>query len=349
MDRDAGKSDRGDEARQGDAGMIGSEAEEPGPGRDTSLTDPDPVAASTDQPRGTVAMSEGDPMRTRLGSQIEGAGAIGHDVAAAEEGATQETPPGDRPGYEPERPGDAAVAAATAGASVVGEPDPLAAQPAGDQASYEREPGDVGGEPVFDRAPDERTADPGVGVAAAGIGTAGGVTGVTATGPGVASAGDRVEDTGPTSGSSELGGEPAGTGRSAFATEDAGPADRSTVADDPARFGAGDAAAGYEGEPGGAGMAGFEGEPGREVPATYTGEEADVTGRPEYADRAEGGNQDLYQQEPQRADRPGGGGSLFTDDAPERLDRPGPQEPGVQEGVYDQEADRARDQRPSGS
>jgi hypothetical protein len=105
MDRDAAHSDRSDEARQGDTGMIGSESEEPGPGRDTSLTDPDPVAASTDQPRGTVAMSEGDPMRTRLGSQIEGAGAIGYDVAAAEEGPTQETPPGDRPGYESERGG----------------------------------------------------------------------------------------------------------------------------------------------------------------------------------------------------------------------------------------------------
>jgi hypothetical protein len=202
MDRDARESDRRDEALQDDTGMIGSEAEEPGPGRDTSLTDPDPVAASTDQPRGTVAMSEGDPMATRLGSHIEGAGAIGYDVAAAEEGATQETPPEDRPGYEPERP-------------------------AGDHA-----------------------------VATAGT-------------------------------------------------------------------------AGYR----------------EDAPAAYTGEEAEVTGRPEYADRVGGGDQPLYQEEPYRADRPGGGGSLFTDEEPERLERPGPQEPGVQEGVYDQEADRAR--RPS--
>ena len=241
MDRDAGESDRRDEALQGDTGMLGSEAEEPGPGRDTSLTDPDPVAASTDQPRGTVAMSEGDPMATRLGSHIEGAGAIGYDVAAAEEGTTQQTPAEDRPGYEPER---------TAG------DEPLATAPA-----------------------------------------------TAATTP---AAYDRVEDV--------------------------GSADRSTTA-------------GYEGEPGGAGMAGYQEEPGGDVPATYTGEEADVTGRPEYADRVEGGDQPLYQEEPQRADRPGGGGSLFTDEEPERLDRPGPQEPGVQEGVYDQEADRAR--RPS--
>jgi hypothetical protein len=74
MDRDAGRSDRADEALDGDTGMIGSEAEEPGPGRDTSPTDPDPAAASTDQPRGTVAMSDEDPMRTRLGSHVEDAG-----------------------------------------------------------------------------------------------------------------------------------------------------------------------------------------------------------------------------------------------------------------------------------
>ena len=60
MDRDdAGMSDRSDEAQQGDTGMIGSESEDPGPGRDTSLTDPDPVAASTDQPRATVGHVRG--------------------------------------------------------------------------------------------------------------------------------------------------------------------------------------------------------------------------------------------------------------------------------------------------
>jgi hypothetical protein len=228
MDRDdAGMSDRRDEALEDDTGMIGSEAEEPGPGRDTSLTDPDPAAASTDQPRGTVAMSEGDPMATRLGSHAEGAGVIGYDVVAAEEGATQETPPTDRPGYEPERP---AVDDAVATAPAASPSTPAAYEP--------------------------------------------------------------VEDT--------------------------GSADRFTTA--------------YQQEP-------------RDAPATYQGEEADVTGRPEYADRVEGGDQPLYQEEPQRADRPGGGGSLFTDEEPERLDRPGPQEPGVEEGVYDHEADRAR--RPS--
>jgi hypothetical protein len=260
MDReDAGTSDRSEEARRGDTGMIGSESEEPGPGRDTSLTEPDPVAASAEQPKTTVAMSEGDPMATRLGSHVEGAGVIGYDVAAAEEGATQATPTEDRPGYEPERPvGDAPTATAPVAATA-----PLA---------DERDP-DLAAEPVVDRGAYERV-------------------------------------------------------------EDAGPSDSAAYADDPARFGTGDA------------MAGYRDERAPEVPATYTGEEADVTDRPEYADRNEGG-QALYQEEPQRMDRPGGGGSLFTDEEPERLDRPGPQEPGVQEGIYDQEADQARRQRPS--
>jgi hypothetical protein len=135
MDRDAA-NDRSDEARQGDTGMIGSEAEEPGPGRDTSLTDPDPAAASTDQPRDTVAMSEDDPMRTRLGSHVEGAGVIGYDVAAAEEGAAvQETPAEDRPGYEPERSGYGS--------------EGLAAEPVVDQGAYEVEEG------VYDQETDE--------------------------------------------------------------------------------------------------------------------------------------------------------------------------------------------------
>jgi hypothetical protein len=89
MDRDAEKADRQDQALQGDTGMIGSESEEPGPGRDTSLTDPDRVAASTDQPQGTVAMSEGDPMRTRLGSHVEDAGPSDRSVFADEPPAPQ--------------------------------------------------------------------------------------------------------------------------------------------------------------------------------------------------------------------------------------------------------------------
>ena len=147
MDRDdTGMSDRSDEARQGDTGMIGSESEEPGPGRDTSLTDPDPVAASTDQPLGTVAMSEGEPLRTRLGSHVEGAGEIGDDVTAAEEGATRETPADDRPGYERER---SAADPGLAAEPVVDQGEPGGAGMAGSA----EEPGVQDG--VFDQEADQ--------------------------------------------------------------------------------------------------------------------------------------------------------------------------------------------------
>lgn len=87
MEPDAPDFDRrpdDDKESPRDTGMIGSDAEEPGPGRDASLTDPDPVAASPDQPRGTVGMSKEDPMRTRLGAHKEAAG-IDDDMAADEE------------------------------------------------------------------------------------------------------------------------------------------------------------------------------------------------------------------------------------------------------------------------
>ena len=55
--------------RSTDTGMLGSDAENPGPGRDTSRTDPDPTAASSEHPTKTVGMSGSDPQRTRLGTQ----------------------------------------------------------------------------------------------------------------------------------------------------------------------------------------------------------------------------------------------------------------------------------------
>jgi hypothetical protein len=55
--------------RTTDTGMLGSDAENPGPGRDTSQTDPDPAATSTEHPTRTVGMSGADPQRTRLGTQ----------------------------------------------------------------------------------------------------------------------------------------------------------------------------------------------------------------------------------------------------------------------------------------
>jgi hypothetical protein len=52
-----------------DRGMIGSETQEPGPGRDARLTNPDPAEADAEHSTTTVAMSKNDPERTRLGAQ----------------------------------------------------------------------------------------------------------------------------------------------------------------------------------------------------------------------------------------------------------------------------------------
>jgi hypothetical protein len=59
--------------RTTDTGMLGSDAENPGPGRDTRRTDPYPAAAGdADDPETTTAMSDDDPDRTRLGSHQRG-------------------------------------------------------------------------------------------------------------------------------------------------------------------------------------------------------------------------------------------------------------------------------------
>ena len=70
--------------RSTDTGMLGSDAENPGPGRDTRQTDPDPAATSSEHPTRTVGMSGSDPQRTRLGTQETS----GRPLA----GAPQDTP-----------------------------------------------------------------------------------------------------------------------------------------------------------------------------------------------------------------------------------------------------------------
>ena len=55
--------------RSTDIGMLGSDAENPGPGRDTRQTDSDPAETSSEHPTRTVGMSGADPQRTRLGTQ----------------------------------------------------------------------------------------------------------------------------------------------------------------------------------------------------------------------------------------------------------------------------------------
>ena len=61
--------DENETDRPTDTGMLGSDAEDPGPGRDTRPTDPDPAATSSEHPTRAVGMSGSDPERTRLGTQ----------------------------------------------------------------------------------------------------------------------------------------------------------------------------------------------------------------------------------------------------------------------------------------
>jgi hypothetical protein len=65
--------DENETDRPTDTGMLGSDAENPGPGRDTRHTDPDPAATTgADDPVTTTAMSDADPDRTRLGNHERG-------------------------------------------------------------------------------------------------------------------------------------------------------------------------------------------------------------------------------------------------------------------------------------
>jgi hypothetical protein len=59
--------------RTADIGVLGSDAEDPGPGRDTRRTDSKPAAATAaDDPETATAMSDDDPDRTRLGTHEPG-------------------------------------------------------------------------------------------------------------------------------------------------------------------------------------------------------------------------------------------------------------------------------------
>jgi hypothetical protein len=71
MDRDEypASQDMDRDDLDNDSGMIGSETEEPGPGRDQRLTNPDPSEISAENPTDTVSMSGDEPEGTRLGAQ----------------------------------------------------------------------------------------------------------------------------------------------------------------------------------------------------------------------------------------------------------------------------------------
>jgi hypothetical protein len=57
--------------RTTDTGMLGSDADNPGPGRDTRRTDP-AATPGADDPVATAAMSDAEPDRTRLGRHEHG-------------------------------------------------------------------------------------------------------------------------------------------------------------------------------------------------------------------------------------------------------------------------------------
>ena len=109
--------------RSTDTGMLGSDAENPGPGRDTRQTDLDPAATSSEHPTRTVGMSGADPQRTRLGTQETSgrplAGAP-QDAASSGEADTGMV------GSETENPGPGRDTRRTDPAATAGAEDPEA-------------------------------------------------------------------------------------------------------------------------------------------------------------------------------------------------------------------------------
>jgi hypothetical protein len=98
--------------RPTDTGMLGSDAENPGPGRDTRQTDPDPTATSSEHPTKPVGMSGSDPERTRLGTQetsgrpLAGAPQDTTSSGQADTGmvGSETENPGPGPRHPPDRP-----------------------------------------------------------------------------------------------------------------------------------------------------------------------------------------------------------------------------------------------------
>ncbi len=118
--------------RTTDTGMLGSDAENPGPGRDTHQTDPDPTETSSEHPTRTVGMSGADPQRTRLGTQETSgrplAGAPQDTTASGQAdtgmvGSETENP---GPGRDTRRTDPAATAGAEdpEGIAAMSDPDP---------------------------------------------------------------------------------------------------------------------------------------------------------------------------------------------------------------------------------
>jgi hypothetical protein len=113
----------GRDDRTTDTGMLGSDAENPGPGRDTRQTDPDAAATSSEHSTSTVGMSGADPQRTRLGTQETS----GRPLA----GAPQDTTSSGQVdtgmvGSETENPGPGRDTRRTGPAATAGAADPEA-------------------------------------------------------------------------------------------------------------------------------------------------------------------------------------------------------------------------------
>ena len=110
--------------RSTDTGMLGSDAEDPGPGRDTRQTDPDPAATSSEHPTTTVGMSGADPQRTRLGTQE----ISGRPLAGAPQDAPASSSQADTGmvGSETENPGPGRDTRQTDPAATAGAEDPEA-------------------------------------------------------------------------------------------------------------------------------------------------------------------------------------------------------------------------------
>jgi hypothetical protein len=113
----------GRDDRTTDTGMLGSDAENPGPGRDTNRTDPDPAATSSEHPTRAVGMSGADPQRTRLGSQE----ISGRPLAGAPQATTSSRDPDTgMVGSETENPGPGRDTRRTDPAATAGVEDPEA-------------------------------------------------------------------------------------------------------------------------------------------------------------------------------------------------------------------------------
>ena len=109
--------------RPTDTGMLGSDADNPGPGRDTHQTDPDPAATSSEHPTRTVGMSGADPERTRLGTQETS----GRPLAGAPQDTTSSGQADtDMVGSETENPGPGRDTSRTDPAATAGTEDPEA-------------------------------------------------------------------------------------------------------------------------------------------------------------------------------------------------------------------------------